>query len=1629
MASIKDIDSLKDYIGQLVYNNLGNEDSATSEIVIAVNRFAFMQANQFNQLQQEVADMDFDPDELEATDKARELQLQAMDKKIAAVVSQVVAEIKQNRALPNDKRSTAERVVNDYFFPALFKARTASAVLHDNLLQSLENDPHNAELNQYQQILDGHIGYLDAIVQLPFAAEKLYGALQKNNGQNYSPRQNAQVVSALLDTLQKSHVGGWTANKLLQAVRVVTKMTMPDIAVDSVTLESIQDLLPIVNDILAKGNALETQKAALFADNPANPKQAGARKALYSAMGVEFTTLATLCYESLYKPVQNLVGAAGNLTSAAGQIFTYDGKDLLQFLNSVEEACNVIQGVPNELLLHDSVRKYAEHVKRAAGVVAAGSKLVAGTGTMIGTIASGVGTVATNYAPDSLKQSADELLDETAAVYRALAPTVSTVASYVAYLTPYHYTPYLDQKSYQSAGSSLWNKFTAYLPEYVKRKFSEPGEFWEYLKPSIDPAVAEDFFYIHGLVAASNTPALEKEFFESYMTKPEVKVKSTYAEYVEFKQTIAKYEAFKAAIAKHKAEQQANVTTPGQAIATDSTKDTVLIAQLADFVNANEAERGDQAVFMIQRLKELESEIKESGNGIVQFMELERALRFESTDPKVEAFQKFYVRPTVERAAVRVQQNLCVPALEKALDGLYEQAKDPIAATTAFKNKQAKLREIYSRLKGGQILTMQDLNVLAQYKVHGDKAPALSLLAIAEIVESYSHLPANKVAKAFTPKEEERQSYQTVLETVHPVCGHISEALNKQLAAVRGLLALKPTGSVKTLCEAKINYLLLLDKAVKQLMQDIKKDDQLAEEIRKLVGGEVVADATDSTDAKQLAKQLVSLSFETLLPKSGMVAASMPEKILAYAMSKNSHLRGIVEAKHGFEKTLKKSPPPPELIGRLGDPLKGTLKNEVIAKKAAELAVDMTSDIVKSLAGFYAVSIPLAMIIPSVVLADIAVGVLTRPEVQSKIGSYINDYIPEPMMNLVTATGNFFGKQKDKLTDSLKEYISPMLNLEVQKVLEHKAYTYAITDSAKRATLTQYERDAFSSFYLQYRAIKKNNPALNKDDCVAYLFGQSLAAKSKHEQTLFVHAISAEFERVDAALYLPTASTEPTAELENELQFLMGRVNFDAPSDTALVGMTIYNRLLIMQFEADKELTAEQSGALQQKAMQTLEAVLTNLEKADAKADLTVARTHTRAEQLIPATKLAAKIKLDALRGELGSIVKLIDGRVSDREEQLKADKDVKEPKRLGRTVLKATIAKDTKFSLPVKLTKVASAVATPILFWTFVGVAIHSHGFLMGALTAFDLVLGPVGIGLLAAMVAAKVAYHTFKEVRARDNEFDAIKNSNASPLKKVGLTVLTGLKCFGIGLIKAVITDTLFHKVNEMLVSGFKPIIEGAQSVRDLVRSHPTRNRLETEVQALRELQTQLKTLQSLVEEQIKDKQSIDFDPIKPDPKQFKQEAVYAARLALYETMRVRAEAIENLSKDIAGALKETQELLKKPASRDARWEKGVNEELVAYGHAFAKLNDAMKQVNTIKNVELRMQPRLEVTQKPVSTTQVGFFPTTGDPAHAVSNKSIETCNHVKRLMAEFERSMIVLAEDKADDRVFARGSAPAA
>ena len=1550
MSLINTPEALQAYINEKIRRALDPVASrADFRVDIALKRHMIKESTQWNQLASDVTRSNFDSENETQNDSS-------VRERVENLVEKIVTEVKNDKKTSSD-RSATQRLINDYFLPSILEAHNNTSAELAKINEKLIQSP-NPELIQYEAALTSNAKYLDSIAALPFALEKMMAARKDNLGHNYTPRKNAEVLASLLDTVQKSQEGGsWTASTLLKAVKLASKVTMPDLPADAFTLDTIRDLLPYVNNVIDKGNELQKQKDAIFPESDA--KKTAARKALFESMGIEFNSLGTICKRTLLKPAEDALQAAGSFWSALGTVSTENGLDYLRTLSTLDQLGDMLHGMPQELVptslkqFSDYYQTAKERVGQAAGYVSTGAGYVTAGAGYVASGLSSVGSTAYNYTPDSLKNAAGAAADTAADIVARTAinigPTVSKIASAVEYITPTttvgRWIPFLNKQTLINLKDRMVNTAAWFVPDSVKERMrpqTPESLFWKSIKPegALDPKRAEHYLSFLELASASGSPALEQDFFQAHMSKNGI-LEANYEEYLTLKQKLGS---------------------------------ETLSRPLHELRGSFEAEvdpekRFDIVLFMAHRLRNLEQLAGQSEAVTPVLNELKEALDHQSNDTSISAFQAVQVRPALEKAVLIYEQKQLGPLLEKALD---------------LDGTNTKLRQIYSKLKGNQALSNVDLQDLEQFSQSSDiKFPIPQ--SVQDVTRELTpDLSTEEPTKALTPKEVSRATMQTTLDnTLGPICRHIGEGLQKQLDACKKLSELCPNDPLKTSCESKIAYLDALIQCNTQLLVDSGQGGPLAEQLRKLTNGETIADALKMPDAKTMAKQLMSGAWDVVLPKGTMTDASMSEKLLAHALSNNPYLSGIVEAKHDFDKKLKDTPPPPELMVALGNPLNNIVKTEGLAKKGAEALVGMGKDyVVMPMATYFVASTALSFIFPQALIAEIAVGILTRKSVQKRLGQ-VFEPVTDLMKPVTAPVTEFIGNQQQKLTDAVKDYLCPMLNIEVQKVLEQKAFEYASSDPAARSSMARGGRDSFSGFYLQYRAIQKHNPLLDKEDCIKYLFKSFLEGKDPAVQATIINSFRNEFERLDSVLSLQNSADEVlqnTGELEQELKFLMENIDFNAPDEAALATMSIYNRLIMMQFDAAKQLRQLNEGEarkLEQKAMSVLESVLTKLESADASsnpADPASARTKVRAEGLLPATKLVTQAKLEELQTKLIGISELIDKSIQDRDAQLSSE----EP-RFGQSVLANEYAKSTKISLAYKIGSAISRVATPIIVWVSVGMVVASQGIVPAILSALGVAAataGAVSTGGLAvagAVLLGRIAYTTAKEVRARSDEFKAISESDASPLKKFGLRALTGLKCFGKGLVRAVMIDTLFGKVRDFFGKGVKPIVDEAQNLRHLARVYPTQEVLSAEKDSLNELQADLQELKDLVEAQVKDKSEVAKEAggghgiTVPDARQFSNYDDYRKSLKTHADIDVRAVQIETKTSDIQRLFQKTYDLLQQPTN-DARWVLGVNQQLDQYKDAFTRLNEVMEQVNLVEKVGQKMRPEMRDYEKAV-------------------------------------------------------------
>lgn len=1429
-------------------------------------------------------------------------------------------------------RTSPERVIKEYYLANIYSSREKSQEALQIVTKKLQSDSDNVELKQYQAALSSNITYLDSLAVLPMAAEKMVETIQKDLGKNFSPRQNAQVITALLDTMQKvlsTNHAHWSAETLLKAVKFIAKVVKPDLPVDEITLKTVKELLPYVNDMLDKTKNLEEHTTKIFPEKDKN--QTNARKALLASMGVKFESFSAICQNTLVKPIQDTIQGGSSLLTQAGELSTEEGLDYLRTMGFVDNLANSLYQAPQEVM-PDFIKAPLGYYQTARNTVGQMGSVVGQVASGTGQVLSGLGSMVYQYTPEVVKNVADKALDITAAATQRVGPMIAKMAAIAVYVTPngttIPYIPLLNKQTALSIKDKLVNAVSSITPNFVKEKFNPQVEttFWSSLKPQsiTEKERAEIYLEFYKVAGASKSPTMEEDFFNSYMSNQRKDIKLDYTDYKVFK-------------------KQMDLPIMSQP----------LVNHFSSFEKEQDREnRLSGMVNMVLRLKQFEDQATDLKAVPSILHDLKSAMEYESEDPKIADFKNIYLKPMLQKTLLAYEQNHLNSTLEKTLDS------EP-------GNEQ--LRSIYSKLKSGQILSNPEIGHL---KTQPAKFPAEVLKTMEEINQVLPALPAQETPRALTPKEEARESVQTTLNSLSPVAKYILEGFEAQRASCEALRELCPNDPLKSLCEAKIRYLDALLQTTSRLVEDMQPGGKLAEQIRHMTTAEGAKELVKVPDGTTMAKQLMSGAWEIMLPKGGMVDATLAQQVMGYALSNNNYMQGIVEAKHQYDKTFKATPPPPELISRdqLGSPVQATISEDLV-EKGSKYIVDMGVDsVVTPMASFYLASTALSFVFPQALVAEVAVGVLMRPSMQKRIA----DFFPS-MTNLFKSVtdkvSGMLDAPKQYLTESVKEYICPMLNIEVQKVLERKALDYVSADPAMRSKMNKSERDSFSGFYLQYRAFKKGNPDLDKEACIKYIFKGYLSDKNLGEQKEFIDKFSAEFTKLDNALMLKDQPIGATADLEKELQFLISHIDFNSPSETALVGMTIYNRLATMQFGAAQQVTEEQAGQLQQKAMTAIQTFLASMEKADAKTEFV--SEHARAAAMAPVTELAAKTKWQELQKLVDSSLTSVDASIRDRELQVKTAVSNTEPERLGKSVLAADIAKTSK---PGLLFRVGSAIARVAPAVTVIGsivAAVVSKGAITGALTALGIAgatagtIATGGIAGFAAIAALRVAYTTAKEVRARSEEFSAIDKSNSSPLKKVGLKFLTGLKCFGVGLAKAILLDTVYEKIKGVFEGTVKLVINEAQNIRELARVHPSREILDSEKTSLQDLHKKLKELKTLVDEQVRDKQALGY-VINPEASKFHQQSSYDKSMALVQSIDERAEKIEKLHQQISTAVSEAQTVLEAPASNDARWANGTNAELERFKTSFTKLNHLMDDVNLITRAEIKMRPDINVHEK---------------------------------------------------------------
>lgn len=576
-----------------------------------------------------------------------------------------------------------------------------------------------------------------------------------------------------------------------------------------------------------------------------------------------------------------------------------------------------------------------------------------------------------------------------------------------------------------------------------------------------------------------------------------------------------------------------------------------------------------------------------------------------------------YLRPTFETEnndTDHIRENSLYKTVDKILKSYFEKSVQPLLEKILDQQPRNNgVRTLYSKIANGHVLNRRDISILdkevkgSNFLTASEKqfsaatlGSILELRKAAETNPDYSASP--KIEPAQTAREISVENIQQYVDAskLKSIVEEIRLNIESQKAEMVNLQSYTtPATPLYDACQKKFEYLSALEKAVNSIEQEITD-----KKVAKMVFNLSIDPQANKIDESFNTSPLSSLL--KLIPVDLEKNSSSVEKAIFYQLAARVDAAEIMEAKRNFETTLQDQQNP-ELLPFLSDPfeygnfvqnqeaiveqlLSYVLKQpEVhnILTAAHDLPKEMIKFVAQKVAEEAVSKIPGLSTILSVTLAKI----LARDEVQT----FLIDLIQDKIVSANQGTVNLLTEKLDKISQNAfkrgKEYISKKIGIELRSVMEENALAFI---NSKKLSTEQKDiaRDAFSIFYLQYRALKeqnKDNPDFDKLECAKFLF-KSVAIHDIATQ----RKILSIFDKYDNELYLEERNALGQSDVNSQLNFLLNNLDLSKPENEELMRMTIFNRLLMMQAEAldyNPQVQKRETAALEEKITQQIDQV------------------------------------------------------------------------------------------------------------------------------------------------------------------------------------------------------------------------------------------------------------------------------------------------------------------------------------------------------------------------------------------------------------------------------------------------------
>ncbi|QRN04862.1 hypothetical protein GH742_13910 [Legionella sp. MW5194] len=1252
---------------------------------------------------------------------------------------------------------------------------------------------------EYLDALHAHRNYLDTLLTLPFVLEKFCVGVANNKGINYVPRKSAEMLTRVLDVVSLS----LDEHQLTQALKLAVQITLPELPIDEQLIDQIKDeLLPFIVQVMQNNERLSKAKGKIFPVD--DPKKTAARQKLLSHLGIHFDSLQDVIQNTLLNPVHQCQQLASGLLGAA-------------------EATG-------KAIANDNV------IDRAAQI----------------------GRIFANL---------DQMADVTAQVDESLLPPWLRETS--RYYQELHQKAdgiqNLMQAAYEGFGV-FYNRLTYFIPESVRQYLTNRQDdfaeiFHTFGAKASGAEAALVYLAFYELAARSDIqePLIER-FFNAYI-RDLYKDKQTRYSYSEFKAFRKSLHESELAIPLH---QRLNEFA-GQ----KSDKPTPAILGSEDF-------RAFDVVLMVHQLKELQMQF----NAALQAKDLKGlsetlaalklamdAINSRKDNPTLKAYSQRFLEPAIEAMLLDAMDNEFVPLLERVIG--YDEPR------VAHINKADTnhLPVIYAKLKSRQRLSTKDYESLKS--VFADTAEFTAchdlFIAASSLEKSFCKVFPASMANPEPCPTPHQSRVQFIKDQAFPnikiTLQYLLNGLDAQKQECNRLLNLCDAGSdLHALCLKKIAYIDSVKASINQLNNAITiHPDTMAQALDGWLSGQKVEEGIKQLSFTSLSGKLVRFAWTVWPANEPKPDDNFLHNLLTYYF-KDSDASEIYRAQKTFSDELN-AKPIPELMPLLTDPLS---VDHLIPAEEAQM-----DQLLNTLLGineqsflawgsqFLKTSVQkiissinrdtLMNLFPYPFMGIIAYQMMQSEEMRELLGQFL--------AIMATEYGDVIADKTLQVANIAKERLYMLLGVQLKKTMESRAYAYAISADKKAASSA--DRDAFAYYYLQYQALKRQNPKAGPEltsTCVDYLFNAFLteeedADERENKKDLLMGAFTALDQRLQDNTQ-PVRERSAVEETQDQLLFLIQNLDLSDPDNDNVIRIALVNRYLLMALEASENLDADQKYKLQQQAIETLANVLKKMEMDEAslkkEEEKAVTQSAARLMQLLkPAKEKAAAALQQRAIERLRAAKAKIQNEINAREE-LKTAK----PPRLGRSVVAVEydLDKGNNPRLAVTVLRWLYEAVSFTSLWVSIIAPLTAIGGASGALQSLLVLLGIggavggtatiAGAVVLGVMALVRFTIKLGKELFAHRKEFNDISNHpDYSNAKKAGLITVVVLKCLGLALLKTLLTDFLVAKIANAFAFG--PIAR----LRNAFRVYPAQDQVEVELAALNDVNRAMSRVEALI------------------------------------------------------------------------------------------------------------------------------------------------------------------------------------